>query len=278
MIDEKGSVTAKGVAALRAVHQLIDGEHLILEDPVILKLLGPEVKAYILQNRDRFFQPEMAALRSHVVLRSRFAEDCLERAHQKGVRQFIILGAGMDTFPYRQPIWARDIHIIEADHPASQSAKILSLRHAGIAIPKNLSYVKIDLESDDLPAVFGKAGIHLEEPVFIACLGVLVYLREKSIEKIFEFAGSFPKNSEFVFTVTQKKDSDKLISPEVKAALVDEPWISHFEPDVLMNLLKKYGFQDTSYLTADEARRLYFSKDGVKLEPPEFSSIVRAVR
>jgi len=273
----KGSFTAKGVAVLRIAHQLIDGDHLILRDPVTIKLMAPGIKEYILQNRERFFQPEMLALRSHVVLRSRYAEDCLQRAYQRGVRQFVILGAGMDTFAYRQPSWAHEMNIIEADHPASQAEKILSLKNAGITIPENLSFVKVDLESDDLSAVFSKSVVHMDEPVFISCLGVLVYLKEKSVEKIFEFAGSFPKGSEFVFTTTQKKDLQKVTSPEIKAALTEEPWISHYEPEVLKNLLKKYGFQDISYLTAEEANRLYFSDAGTILEAPDFSSIVRAV-
>ncbi len=276
MVD-KGSFTAKGVAVLRIAHQLIDGDHLILEDPVTVKLMAPGIKDYILQNKERFFQPEMLALRSHVVLRSRYAEDCLREAFHHGVRQLIILGAGMDSFAYRQPPWAQDIHIIEADHPASQAEKILSLKNAGIAIPDNLSFVKVDLESDDLTDVFSKSVVHTDEPVFISCLGVLVYLREKTVEKIFEFAGSFPKNSEFVFTTTQKKDLQRLTSPEVKAALEDEPWVSHFEPEDLIKLLKKYGFQNISYLAAEDANRLYFSEAGIKLKAPDFSSIVRAV-
>jgi methyltransferase (TIGR00027 family) len=277
MIDEKGSSTAKGVSVLRAVHQLIDGDYLLLNDPIIVKLLGDEIKNYILQNKDRFYQPEMMTLRSHIVLRSRYAEDCLEQAYYNGVRQFIILGAGMDTFAYRQPVWAHDIHIVEADHPASQAAKILSLQNAGISIPENLSFVRVDLESDDLSAIFNESVLDPNKPVLISCLGVLVYLSARAIEKIFEFAGSLPPNSEFIFTVTQKRDKNQLTSPEVIAALEGEPWISHFEQDTLVNLLKESGFRDISYLTTEEAKRLYFSNGQIKLEPPEFSSIVRAV-
>src|SRR5882762_7387826 len=100
-MKETGSATAIGAAMLKAAHQLIDGDDKLLTDPVILNLLGAEAKDHILETSHNFFAPSPMALRTHIVLRSRYAEDCLANAYKNGVSQFLILGAGLDTFAYR---------------------------------------------------------------------------------------------------------------------------------------------------------------------------------
>jgi methyltransferase (TIGR00027 family) len=272
-----GSITAVGAAMLIAAHQLIDGENKLLEDQIIIKLLGPEVPEYIRVNKDRFYQQDAMALRSHIVLRSRYAEDCLKQAYKKGVRQFIILGAGMDTFAYRQPAWARDIKIIEVDHPDSQVDKMKNLMSAGIAIPENLSFVSVDFEIDDLSTILSQSIISLNEPIFITCLGVLVYLSRNCVDKIFQFAGSFPVKSEFVFTASQKDDKSGLSTTAIRAAMAGEPWITYFDKSELIKQLKGCGFNDVSYLTSEQAAQLYFTNYNMRLLPSKRSTLVRAV-
>ena len=111
MSERKASETALGVAVLRAVHQMMDGEPKILNDPVIVQMLEEETRARIQTHPELYQLPHRRALRSRVLIRSRFAEDQLAEAVTRGVKQFVLLGAGMDTFAYRQPDWANDLRI-----------------------------------------------------------------------------------------------------------------------------------------------------------------------
>jgi methyltransferase (TIGR00027 family) len=117
------SRTAIGVAALRAVHHVVVGLPKILDDTAVIPLLGSTIVDRVLSDRARLDAPGARALRSHVVLRSRYAEDRLAEAVQRGLRQFLVLGAGFDTFAWRQPAWAHDLRIFEVDQPASQQAR-----------------------------------------------------------------------------------------------------------------------------------------------------------
>src|ERR1019366_5126673 len=111
MNNQKASRTALGTAYLRAAHQLLDAAPKILDDPIAVRLLGEDASRKICESAERYQKPEAKALRSHVVLRSRFAEDRLAAAVQRGVSQYVILGAGFDTFALRQPQWANSLEV-----------------------------------------------------------------------------------------------------------------------------------------------------------------------
>ena len=130
------------------MHQLIDEIPHILEDPVSPLLLDQEAIRRIETHPEVQRSLQARALRSHVVLRSRYAEDRLFIAFKAGIRQFVSLGAGYDTFCFRQPDWAHSMKIIEADHPATQFAKKKVLREKGIESPENLEFVPLDLEKE----------------------------------------------------------------------------------------------------------------------------------
>ena len=123
MAERNSSSTALRVAELRAAHQLVDGEPKILTDPVILRLLDADVLDKIRAHPEMLSVPWVVGMRSHVLLRSRYTEDRLAEAVGRGVNQFVILGAGYDTFAYRQPEWANRLRIFEVDHPASQTGQ-----------------------------------------------------------------------------------------------------------------------------------------------------------
>ena len=128
---------------MRAAHQLFETQPRILEDPSILTLLGPVALQRVKDRADHYRTPEMAALRAHVVLRSRFAEDRLAAAVLRGITQYVILGAGFDTFALRQPPWARVLKIFEVDHTGTQAMKRSHLTAAGLAMPKNAAFSKM---------------------------------------------------------------------------------------------------------------------------------------
>src|SRR5262245_13717606 len=119
----KASETAALTATLRAAHQLIDGEPKVHTDPIAIGLVDDATPERIEVRRGAFGAPGPRILRSAIVLRSRFTEDQLTLAAERGVRQYVILGAGLDTFPYRQPPFARLLQIFEVDHPGTQAWK-----------------------------------------------------------------------------------------------------------------------------------------------------------
>jgi methyltransferase (TIGR00027 family) len=254
------SHTAIGVAALRAVHQIRDGEPKILDDTVIVRLLGQDTVDTLIRTSPRFDAPEARALRSHVVLRSRYTEDRLAAAAARGIRQFLVLGAGLDTFAYRQPAWARDLRILEVDQPASQQAKRQRLAAAGIAVPANVAFVEADFEHRSLHDILAGSGhFAIDEPSFISWLGVTVYLTEPAIDAVFQFVASLPASSELVFTFYSKGAFDDGQSRLAKrVAELGEPLRTWFDPEALEAKLRAFGFSDVSFLMPEDAAARYF--------------------
>ena len=139
------SSTAIETALARAAHQLMDPEPKIFLDPLAAKIIGPQMAAYIQQNQENLAtNSDFLHIRSHVVLRTRYSEDRLREAVDRGVTQYVVLGAGLDTFGYRQPEWAQRLSIFEVDLPNTQAAKRERLRKAAIAIPDNLKFIQYD--------------------------------------------------------------------------------------------------------------------------------------
>jgi methyltransferase (TIGR00027 family) len=269
------SRTALGVAALRAVHQLMDDAPKILDDPIAALLLDDDGRQMLEANPARVREPDIVALRSRVVLRSRFAEERMAEAVRRGVRQCVILGAGFDSFAYRQPDWARRLRIYEVDHHATQAEKRRRLQKAGVPMPTNLEFVAIDFESVSLRDGLHTSSLDFSEPTFFSCLGVLVYLTREAVDAIFALVGGFPVGSEIVFTFSQQDAAVSSFADKVK--LLGEPWRTHFEADALMRDLRALGFLQISFLTSDEAERAYFQGRNDGLHAPRNASIAAAV-
>jgi methyltransferase (TIGR00027 family) len=282
MSERDSSTTALRVAQLRAVHMLADGEPKILNDPVVVRLFGDEVQAHLASDASTINVPWIRGLRSHVLLRSRFAEDRLAEAVKRGVRQYVVLGAGYDTFAYRQPGWARGLRVFEVDHPASQRAKRERLQRAGVAPPDNLEFVAIDFEHVSLGDGLGASALDFSRPAFFACLGVLVYLSQQAAEAIFRLIAAFPESSEIVFTYSVSSPSlkpEEARRREVLSSMVEsmgEPWRTHFEFDVLEGELKKLGFK-VVLLTAEDAQERYFQGRSDGLHAPNREPLVSAI-
>jgi methyltransferase (TIGR00027 family) len=139
MEQGKASVSALRAAVLRAVHQLVDDEPKIITDPVAVRLVEAAAPGAVEAGKQTFSPPELPVSRAIFVLRSRFVEEELAVAMTRGVRQYVILGAGLDTFAYRQPPQTNTLQIFEVDHPATQAWKRESLATAHIPLPSNLS-------------------------------------------------------------------------------------------------------------------------------------------
>lgn len=122
--------------------------------------------------------------------RSRIAEDALSEAVERGVRQIVILGAGLDTYALRNPHSAREIRIHEVDHPATQAWKLERLAEAQIALPPWLLFVPVDFERDDLGEKLAAAGFEQNSPAFFTWLGVVPYLTQDAIGRTLDYISS----------------------------------------------------------------------------------------
>jgi methyltransferase (TIGR00027 family) len=277
MSDYKVSHTALGSAYLRAAHQLFEAQPLLFDDPVALPLLGPKAIKLIQEVVDNYRTPEMLALRSHVVLRSRFTEDRLAAAVSRGITQYVILGAGFDTFALRQPAWAKNIKIIEVDHAGTQTMKRSHIAAAGLAMPENVIFADIDFENESLHDGLFRCGVSMKKPSFFSWLGVTMYLKEDAIDAVLRSVAMFPADSEIVLTfLTQSSDSPSPLSQRV--ANLGEPWVSCFEHDVLEAKLCGNGFYKVEFLTPAEAEERYFRQRPKDLHVPNKINILCAVR
>jgi methyltransferase (TIGR00027 family) len=254
MAEREASKTAIGVALMRAVHQLHDGLPRILDDPVVMRLLSPETQSRVKEGSTGHREPRSMSLRAHVLLRSRFAEERLREAVGRGVRQFVLLGAGLDTFAFRQPPWAAPLSIYEVDHPASQEVKRSRLASAGIAMPANLTFAPIDFEHDTLEAGLVRAGFDPKAPAFVSCLGVLVYLTGEAIADLFAFIARLPAGSECVFTFGGTRGPDEPGRPSLAtmAAALGEPWQSSMEFEDVIAVLARAGLPEPTKPTAEQ--------------------------
>ena len=277
MSEHHPSRTALSTAYLRAAHQLLDAVPHILEDPVAVSLLGPGAAQRILDAVESYQAPQRRALRAQIVLRSRFAEDRLAASVQRGVGQYVLLGAGFDTFVLRQPPWAQTLQIFEVDQPATQSQKRAMTAAAGLAVPENAYFVPIDFEREPLSAGLARSPLRLDEPAFFSWLGVTMYLREEAIDAVLASVAAFPQGSEIVLTFVSLHGGSR--SPfDLSAALAGEPWLSYFTPEEIEHMLRRAGFAQVEFLTPAEAEVRYFRTRPNDLPVPRQTHIVSAVR
>lgn len=249
--DQTASRTALATAYLRAAHQILDAEPLILNDPVALVLLGPGAEERIRDAVDRYMAPEAKTLRSHLVLRSRYAEDRLGSSIERGVTQYVIVGAGFDTFAIRQPGWAGRLRIIEVDHPATQHLKRTKISEAGIPVPGNVVFAGIDFEKESLEEGLIRNGVRSAETTFFSWLGVTMYLTEPAIDSTLKCMAKYPSGSEAVISFRQPPSAQSS-EPTRLADFVSqagEPFVSYFTPDNFKAKLLEAGFTKVEFLT-----------------------------
>lgn len=261
---------------------LLDGEPKILVDHPIVDMLGPARIDEMRSLESAYQTPGARALRAHVLLRSRFAEDRLAESVRRGIRQYVILGAGNDTFAYRQPEWAAAVHVVEVDHPASQEGKRERLAAAGISVPPNVTFAPVDFEHVSLRDALTANGVDLSAPVFFSWLGVTMYLTEAAVDAVLRTVAALPPSSEIAFTFARRDPPDAVAERDgptlaERAAALGEPWLSYFEPDELDAKLRSFGFSNIYFLTPASARERYFQGRSDGLDTPRRTSIVSAI-
>jgi methyltransferase (TIGR00027 family) len=261
------SRTAIAAAIIRATHFKYGGEPRILEDAIAERLLGADMPAAAASG-------DMNS-RAGVLLRSRFAEDRIARAVERGVCQLVVLGAGLDSFAYRQPSWAESLSIFEIDQPSSLSDKRRRLAEGAVDIPANVTHVPIDFERTSLQEGCRAAGIEFDKPTFFSCLGVLGYLNRQAVDEIFRLVSEFPAGSEIAFTYFGEPFPPAVLEFISKT---DEPLLTVLNPDELAADLRKLGFIEITTLAPEEANRRYFGVRRDELKAPRSPMIAAAVK
>jgi methyltransferase (TIGR00027 family) len=184
-------------ASQRAAHQILDNPR-ILEDPFALRIIGGEAESRLRLSLAQFQKPEMRAKRAAIVVRNRYAEDALARAIQRGVRQYVILGAGLDTFAYRNSFPL--LRVFEVDHPVTQAWKRSCLEKAAIHIPGSVTFVPVDFDREMMSDALRQSGFKSDEPGFISCIGVVRYLSRETFRSMLTcIVSSMRAGSELVF-------------------------------------------------------------------------------
>jgi len=265
----KPSVTAQGAAVLRAAHQLLDVP-LVFEDPLAVRVLGSDGEQALRSRLPSQQTPTARAMRALVVGRSRFAEDRLAEGMELGVRQHLLLGAGLDTYACRHS--HGPARVFEVDHPATQAWKRSRLTEVGLAPPACLTFVPVDFEKDNLQASLAGAGFDSSLPAVVAWLGVSVYLTEEAVFETLRWAASLAKGSELVFDfgarTLEGADAelrDGLRATRVRVRARQEPWRTFFDPEELARRMRSLGFSDIETVSPDQLDRLYFLPVGSDL-------------
>lgn len=266
MDESTVSRTALRVAARRAAHQILD-HPLVFEDPLALAIVGEEAA------RKAASETWSPSLRAFLVARSRFAEDELAHAVARGIRQYVVLGAGLDTFAYRNPHAALGLRVFEVDHPSTQEWKRDRLRSAGIEIPAETVFAAVDFGHQSLGDALPSAGFRAAEPAFFSWLGVVPYLTEDAFLATMAFIAGLPPASGVVFDYVRARSAlsgrerlalDALAS---RVAAAGEPFQLFFEPAALAAQVRRLGFHHLEDLESAEINARYFRNraDGLSI-------------
>jgi methyltransferase (TIGR00027 family) len=271
--ENRPSATAQRVAMRRAAHQLLDDPK-VFDDPVALRIIGKE-SASALQADPRQFEstPLSPYLRAFVAARSRYTEDELALGVRRGVRQYVILGAGLDTFAYRNSHPQGVLHVFEADHPTTQTWKRARLEEVGITLPGDLTFAPVDFETRTLAEGLRGGGYDPGKCTFFSWLGVTEYLTTEAVMATLRFIGSASVGSGVVFdymlspsllTPAQRSRFDGL---EQRVASEGEPWQAFFDPALLTRDLRAMGFGYVEDNGPEEINARYFKnrKDGLRV-------------
>lgn len=261
-------------AITRAAHLFIDDEPKIFHDDFALGFSGIQDETALKSTLDMFYSgmarqtsPEYASsfyisYRAFALIRHRYTEDKLEKATERGVSQYVILGAGLDSFAYRRRDMKDRLRVFEVDHPSSQEWKKRKLEELKIPVPGNLTFVPVDFEQQNLMDELYHHDFKKGSPTFFSWLGVTQYLTEEAIFQTLKDVASTAPGSEIILEYVLSESLLEGEDQQIVAGgrnLPTEPWLSTFSPNDLTERLKNTGFTDIEDFGPEEAKMLYFT-------------------
>ncbi len=257
-IQHLPSRTALTAAAARAAHLIVDQPPHIFTDRLAAQLLGEQAEELISYHRAHGEHPVLSAARAQVTCRSRYTENRLAEAAARGITQYVILGAGLDSFAYRRNR-ARSVQVFEVDHPATQQWKRAQLAQAGIPIPAGTVFVPTDFEHDELTARLRSEGFDPARPALVSWLGVTMYLSQPAIAATLEVLSKFAPGTELItdyMLPAGLRDQDgQSYADQVApfAAERGEPWLTCLAPDEMSALLTTHGFAGSKQISQQDS-------------------------
>jgi methyltransferase (TIGR00027 family) len=275
------SQTALTAAAARAAHLIVDAPPFIFADVVASALLGDRAGEFIGYHRHHATHPVLSAARAQVICRSRYTEDRLARAVAGGVRQYVILGAGLDSFGYRPGLVDR-LQVFEVDHPATQQWKRQALAAARIAVPANVTFVPADLATGSLAALLPASGFDPAQPALVSWLGVTMYLTRDAIGRTLAAISSFAPGTElitdYMLPASLRDTAASSYADLVAAAAAErgEPWLTFLSPGEVSELLAAHGMEPAEHVHQRDAVDAALWRRSDSLRPIELSMLARA--
>lgn len=272
--------TALRTALWRALHVQVDAEPHVLEDELGMQLAAPD--AHWRERPD--MDPEgTRGYRASIVGRARLIEDLVAAQVAQGVAQYVLLGAGLDTFAQRRPEIASRIHVYEVDHPDTQTWKRQRLADLGFRGQDELRFVAVDFEAgESWRAQLAKAGFDATQRAVVASTGVSMYLtREANLATLREVAQLAPGST---LAMTFTLPLDMIDEPErsrhaavyERARAAGTPFVSFFRPDEMLDLAREAGFSQAEHIGTDDIVARYFSGRSDALKPAKGESFLIA--
>jgi len=251
--------TAVRTALWRALHTQVDEKPLVFNDEIGLKLVAPSDNWQ--ERPDMKFTKR---IRASIVARARFIEDLIIEQCKNGISQYVILGAGLDTFAQRQPEIASKLQIFEIDQPDTLKWKEKRLIELGYNIPEFLHFVPVNFEISSWWEELLKTPFNINKPALIVCTGVTLYLTKEAIIDTLRQIKSLTKGSKLAMTfnlpIELLDEEDKpLIEMSIKGAReAGTPMISFFSPKEILDMAKKVGFKEPRTISTKDMQQLYF--------------------
>jgi methyltransferase (TIGR00027 family) len=250
------SKTALATALMRAAHTRLD-PHPLINDPWGDRLVPESTRNEVM---------DAALLRSraypNVITRTRYTEDALKIAVSRGIRQYVLIGAGFDSFALRRPEFSADIQIFEIDFPATQTLKIQRIKECGVSLPESVHFIAADLSRESVAAALTRSSFEPHRLTFFSWLGVTMYLtRETNLATLRSIASCTPAGSELVFTYFDERlfraQSESFRELEQRVAAVGEPFLSGFDPAALAPELASCGLDLVEDLDGSDVAARY---------------------
>lgn len=261
------------VALRRAAHQIHDARPLVFDDPLAVSILGSEYQQELRRTPDGHRRPFSAALRAWIVVRSRLAEDTLQDCVRRlGACQYLVLGAGLDTFACRNPY--PSVRVFEVDHPSTQAWKLQKLEQAGVVPPPSARFVAVDFEQDSLRERLLAAGFDERSPTVTAWLGVAPYLTSAAFRSTLQVLAGFTIGSMLVFDYSQPRSALPAVeqwmqdSLGARVAAAGEPFHLFFTPPDLAQELESLSLRVVEDMDAAALAQRFLSarSDALKLK------------